>query len=266
MNRTIIRDTNDPNVKQYTTLDSRFYYIEDKEIYLPAVTWILGAYPKGYGLIKWMMEKGEEAERLRDKAATKGTKIHNAVADLLRGKKVTKDDKYWNEITEEEEKLTFDEWRYINWFTDWYKAVKPDQIIAIETIVYSLKHGYAGTIDLICIIDKKVWLIDLKTGNSIYPTHALQIKAYKEAVQERNTLKIDKLGLLHLGARNQLHYKLHEMKDEEKAFKTFLAVKSTFEYESHPTEPKIESYPDTLKIEIPKEPKPVVKKKEQPKK
>ena len=39
------------------------------------------------------------------------------------------------------------------------------------------KYGFAGTPDLICNIDGKLWIIDFKTGGN-YKTHNLQCRMY----------------------------------------------------------------------------------------
>lgn len=239
--RTIIRETSDPNVKQYTSPDFRFYLIDSK-IYLPSVTWILDSYPKGIGFQIFLKQNGENSERIKQEAADKGSKIHNAIAKGISGQKIKITDKFWNETTNKDEELTFDEWRAINWFYEWWKESMP-QIIANEIVVYDLKIGVAGTVDLVCQIGNDIWLIDIKTGKSIWPSYKLQVAIYEKLYNK----KINKIGILHLGAQNKKHYKLHDVTDErEKALNAFIALKKMWEFEPHPTEPTIEEYPDTI--------------------
>jgi hypothetical protein len=48
-------------------------------------------------------------------------------------------------------------------FDDWLIAHKP-KIILVETPMYSMRHGYAGTPDLRCEIRRRLWVIGLQSG------------------------------------------------------------------------------------------------------
>ena len=87
------------------------------------------------------------------------------------------------------------------------------EIMLVERQVWNLTVGYAGTFDFIGRFPQtgENWMIDLKTGNAIYPEHALQVEAYSrgEFVGEddvRDDEATDLLhsitgrGILHLGA------------------------------------------------------------------
>lgn len=56
---------------------------------------------------------------------------------------------------------------------------------AIEPIVYSMKHGYAGRIDRIGTVKSVRSVIDIKTAK-YKPTHDLQVAAYLNAWNELN--------------------------------------------------------------------------------
>lgn len=78
--------------------------------------------------------------------------------------------------------------------------VKP---VAMEERVYSSDFGgYAGTFDLIAIVNSHLLVIDAKTSKAIYPEHPLQAAAYANAYSDRNPgaivdgtaiLRLDKL-------------------------------------------------------------------------
>ncbi len=53
--------------QQLTFLDSRFYYTEAGQ-FVPSVSTICEAYPKGYGFYKWLKEVGEDSDTIRDEA------------------------------------------------------------------------------------------------------------------------------------------------------------------------------------------------------
>ena len=62
----------------------------------------------------------------------------------------------------------------------WLDAQAPE-FLAIEATVWSEKHGYAGTLDLIALMGGLVTFGDYKTGKAVYPEVALQIAAAANA-------------------------------------------------------------------------------------
>ena len=68
-------------------------------------------------------------------------------------------------------------------FEDWAKAVNLEPL-AVERIVYSASHGYAGTLDLLAKVEGVVTVVDFKTGKAVYPEAFLQNVAYQMAVGE----------------------------------------------------------------------------------
>lgn len=65
---------------------------------------------------------------------------------------------------------------YARWLDDFGPTVTH-----VETSVLSTHWGYGGTFDLLCIIDGVRWLLDIKTGKSVYDDVALQLAAYRYA-------------------------------------------------------------------------------------
>lgn len=74
------------------------------------------------------------------------------------------------------------QWAFMAW-EDWKKSVnlKP---IWIEQTVWSEKHGYAGTLDLLAEVEGVVTVVDWKTGKSVYAEAHLQNAAYRQAIRE----------------------------------------------------------------------------------
>ncbi len=126
-----------------------------------------------------------------------------------------------------------------------------------ELVVYSEKLGYAGTLDAVIqtyssavaegkeeierakkagyeivresgpfsLLRKygKVWLIDFKTNNGVYPEHFLQLSAYKNALNEmRPEMKIDGLAIVHL--KKDGNFSFIEGKDCFDVFEAVLRV------------------------------------------
>lgn len=78
-------------------------------------------------------------------------------------------------------------------FEAWAKSV--DLLpIAIEAPVYSLTHGYAGTLDCLGLVNGELTLLDWKSSPRIYPEMRLQNIAYRTALEEMTGAKAE--GLL----------------------------------------------------------------------
>jgi hypothetical protein len=73
-------------------------------------------------------------------------------------------------------------WAFMAW-EDWRRSVhlRP---LAVEQVVYSEQHGYAGTLDLLAEVEGVPSVIDWKTGKAIYSEAHLQNAAYRQAVRE----------------------------------------------------------------------------------
>jgi hypothetical protein len=68
-------------------------------------------------------------------------------------------------------------------FEDWAKSVALKPVL-IEKTVYSLAHGFAGTLDLLARVDGVLTVVDFKSGKAIYPEASLQNAAYQTAMRE----------------------------------------------------------------------------------
>lgn len=68
-------------------------------------------------------------------------------------------------------------------FEDWAKSVQLKPVL-IEQTVYSVTHGFAGTMDLLARVNGELTLVDFKTGKAIYPEAFLQSVAYQVALIE----------------------------------------------------------------------------------
>jgi hypothetical protein len=79
------------------------------------------------------------------------------------------------------------QWAFMAW-EDWRRQanLKP---LAAESIVWSLQHGYAGTMDLLAEVDieaggRVTAVLDWKTGKAVYSEALLQNAAYVAALLE----------------------------------------------------------------------------------
>jgi hypothetical protein len=65
----------------------------------------------------------------------------------------------------------------------WKTSVKLKPI-AIEQKVWSKHHGFAGTLDLLALVNGRETVVDWKTGKAVYPEAHLQNAAYRSAMRE----------------------------------------------------------------------------------
>lgn len=265
----IIRDVDEARgIHQVTIADERWYMKTAKDlltglpVYLavPSVTWITGCYPKGIGYFKWLAERGwDEAEAIKTQAGDKGTKVHLAIEDVLKGKEVRIDSKYPNKTTGQDEELTLEECDAILSFIAWRNEMSKDYIIetiAIETTVFSTIHNYAGTVDWITKMTHRVrntvsfWVIDFKTSQSVFPSHELQLNAYKKTL-ENGENKIEgldasdlKMAVLQVGYRkNKDMYKMNIIDTD---FDMFLVAQKIWKKEHGNEKPTKRDYPIIL--------------------
>jgi hypothetical protein len=103
----------------------------------------------------------------RDKAANKGTRVHNLAEHLARGEEVEVPTELAGHVDS-----------YLAFREEW----KPTDEL-LELVVINRTHRYMGTLDLIAtLVDGQRWLLDLKTNRSgPFGETALQLAAYRYA-------------------------------------------------------------------------------------
>jgi len=140
----------------------------------PSVTKIIKATsPTPPGLMQWYAKHGfDEAKKLRDDAAERGTTMHVLFERYMSGQLVD-----MASLSEFHAKalMSFDQW-----MQDY--EVEP---LAIEVLLHSDTYGFAGTADLVCRVKGgKVILVDFKSGSSVYEDYAVQLEMYRFAWNE----------------------------------------------------------------------------------
>jgi hypothetical protein len=235
-----IRDTKNPNVVQITTIDERWYYNDKTKIYRPSSTWIANYYPKGAEFVKWVASKGwDEAELIKQEAGQRGSRVHHMCELLVLGNEIKMNDTFIDGEGEYKEP-TADEWWAAMSFSDWWKQNKP-VLRATEQVVESEEHNYSGTLDLEVEMDGQIWIVDIKTSKSIYPSHRIQLASYKEAYN-----KNAKMGIIQVGyPLNKRGWKFTEVED---CFDLFLAAKRIWYEENKDVTPKQREYPTSIKL------------------
>lgn len=156
-------------------LDSRFYRTPSGA-FVPSVTTILEAYPKGAQFYEWIKKHGQDSDEIRDEAGRRGSVVHEATEALDLGGELSL-------MTEDgEPKYRLSEWAMIGRYAE-FRERFPARIHAIEAKLASEELGYAGTLDRVMTMpDGRTLLIDIKTSGSVWPSYWLQQAAYHELI------------------------------------------------------------------------------------
>lgn len=103
--------------------------------------------------------------RKRDTAADFGTAVHEALGQLVAEQPVTAPDGAEGHVAA---------------LREWWAAYRP-LVLDSEIQVLNLEVGYAGSLDLICEVYGRRYLVDLKTGSTLGAEIPLQLAAYRYA-------------------------------------------------------------------------------------
>jgi len=235
--------------KQVNVLDSRFYRREDK--YYPSVTSILNYFPKNQFFHSWLKDVGHNSDIIAQKAANEGTQVHNAVEAFLNGEEIQWLDENGSA------KYNMDVWKMILKFADFWNTHKPE-LVAAEYHLFSDEHEFAGTADLVVRWMGNLWLLDVKTSNSLHTSYDLQLAAYATAWNETHNEKITHTGILWLKANTRGEGKGHKIQgkgwevkvigDIEDNFKMFKNIQEIYKLENPNHKPSTEILPTSVKI------------------
>lgn len=235
--------------KQVNFLDSRFYRRNDK--YYPSVTSVLNYFPKNQFFHSWLKDVGHNADIIASKAANEGTQVHTAIDRFLNGEEITWIDEYGKA------NYNLDVWKMILKFADFWNTHKPE-LISTEYHVFSDVHEYAGTADLIVMINGKRWLLDIKTSNSLHSSYGLQLSAYAIAWNETHNEPIEETGILWLkastrteGKGDTIQGKGWQLKSYGNILTNFTMFKNIYEIykmENPNFKPMMEMLPTSIKL------------------
>lgn len=246
----------DYDLKKVTFLDSRFYVTKSGG-YVPSVTTILDAYPKGYGFYEWLKKNGEDSDEIRDEAGRRGSVVHDMTERYDNNEEVS--------LFDEDGKIhvKIGEWamfeKYVN-----FRNRFPFKMLVNEQEFVSENLGYAGTIDRLVEFDGKLTLIDIKTSNAIYNHYWLQTASYVDLVKEKMDVDIEQTAILWLNAKTRTEGKkgdvqglgwqllVHNKEEIVKDKELFDATKKLWDIENASLKPKETTYSfsHSLNIEI----------------
>ena len=134
----------------------------------------------------------KEWRGVRDRAALRGTEVHNLAEKVVHGEEVEVPDHLAGHLE-----------AYIQFLDDF--QVVP---VLVEKAVFSRSYKYAGTFDLVADINGVRWLLDIKTNASgVYAETALQLAAYRFAdfyieddLSEHAMPEVERTGVIHVTA------------------------------------------------------------------
>jgi hypothetical protein len=235
--------------KQINVLDQRFY--RRNEEYYPSVSSILNYFPKNQFFHSWLKDVGHNSDIIASRAAAEGTQVHNAVEAFLNGNEINWLDEFGTV------QYSLDVWKMILKFADFWNTHKPE-LIATEYHLFSDNHKYAGTADLVVKLKNKVWLMDVKTSNSLHTSYDLQLASYAKAWNETHDTPIEETGILWLKAATRGEgkgdaiqgkgWQLKTISDIDRNFEMFLKIYDIYKLENPDSKPVTELLPTSVKL------------------
>ena len=195
----------------------RFYVIDGAEY--ESVTTALSIIRNGQ-LEHWRGDVGnDEADRIRDEAASLGTLVHAAAADPAAYD--------LSALSGDESELA----QIVTAYREW-SARYVERVISVEQMVVSRKYRYAGTPDAIVVMkgDTLPTLIDIKTSKAIWKTFDLQTAAYWGALAETG-IQCGRRLILRLGKGDESgRYWTKEYGDHQSTFVKFVYCLSLYRF------------------------------------
>ena len=169
------------------SIDETRYYDVGDNIVFPSVTSVI-SFISRKKFADWRAKVGdEEANRITKKATTRGTKLHKVFEDYLQNKDYESLKEYESPLIQ----LMFKSAKF-------YLDTRLDEIYQQETTMFSPRLCLAGTLDLICEVDKELSIVDFNTSAKAKPEEWLedyfvQLSAYWAMFSERTGVVPKKL-------------------------------------------------------------------------
>lgn len=151
------------------------------------------------------LEAAKSAHRKKkEEAGEKGTDTHSIIEDLIKEAIAINGGFLLPNLNTNEQVTNFTRW-----------ASKANvQFLASEKQLYSELAWVAGTTDMVCVIDGKKYVGDIKTSSAIYPEHFYQMSAYRMMLEEMGEQGFDGSVVIRIGKDG----KFNEEKDVQYRF------------------------------------------------
>lgn len=92
-------------------------------------------------------------------------------------------------------------------FVRWNKEYKP---VFKKAEIRVKNDKFGGTVDNICEIDGKLYIVDYKTSKGVYPSMFIQLAAYNLLLRDELDIKVDFVAILVLN-KNKVDFKFYRM-------------------------------------------------------
>lgn len=218
------------------TFDSRKHVYTLNHAIVPGCSTISGMFPKGY-LVPWaakvtgqhivkkiqelglktvdeivpiIPEAAKEWQRQRDSAGDIGTSVHAVL------------EKHCKKIEQDELFLTECQKNALNNLREWEKKHNVEWLFN-ELMVGSSKHGFAGTLDAVALVDGRLCIVDFKTSNQLSSEYFCQMGGYGLAFEEMGGGSISGYYLLRFDKEKNVMDEVY-VDGQEKLKECFLAA------------------------------------------
>lgn len=168
----------------------RRYILDGKQV--PGATTVGAMYPKGEGLIRWMIKQGLEEHEKKTKlakAADIGRIVHEYAYCNMSQKSFN-----WGLVDGSEDAQIIRD--CIRQYDEWANRHVDDRPYAAELLIGSPSLRVASFIDLVLYRDAKVIIRDYKTGKKIYISALHQTILYKRMLREWLDIEANELEIL----------------------------------------------------------------------
>jgi hypothetical protein len=191
--KTFIHKTGLPQLESLSTkeIDGKRHYLLPNGIYVPSVTTVLGHFKKKQ-IQEWRNRVGhDEANKISNRASTRGTKFHTLMEKYLSNEPVT------SIITENTMPTLKESFHMMKKEID--KHI--DNVYYIEVPLYSTSMRMAGRTDIIAEYDGVLSVIDFKTSarekkEEHIQDYFLQSTAYALMYEERMGMPIEQIVIM----------------------------------------------------------------------
>ena len=188
----LLKKINRDELEEIQELTNRYQY---QGMNVPRVTEILSTMIHEEYLMKWANNIGlyqrKKYQDERDKAAAKGTYVHDAIEDFIQNGI----DLNLNGVTP----IYRTEVSYAyGSFKSWWEIIAQRQTRVIMQEVKLICPWFGGTLDLLIEIDGKIYLLDFKTSNSTSYKYFLQLAAYRYILKNFYGIEIYGCGVIKL--------------------------------------------------------------------
>lgn len=216
------------------------WYEIDGERY-PRVTAICAVLANS-GLAYWRGRVGNtEADRVSREATTLGTRAHKAIELYVKQRTCGCTPpcaeqpcaEYFEQLGPTVRPIVQ---AYVGWHSEHVR-----EVVACERLTVSRLHKYAGTVDLVAVLDDDMRpsVVDFKTSNRVSESWGLQTAAYQLALDEEG-IECDRRVIVQLPSKEPGVCHQHDMADADRDQRAFINALKLYRWREtlKPPEPK----------------------------